>query len=83
MREPDVRLDYYGGTSGTYAGFDAFGRVVQQLWRDYGANADRDKFEYDYDRAGNRLYREHAVATAKDEHYTYLCPCQLAGVGFL
>ncbi len=26
--EPQVRLDYYGGSSGTYAGFDRFGRVI-------------------------------------------------------
>ena len=33
---PGVKLDYFQGTSGTYAGFDRFGRVKQQLWRDYG-----------------------------------------------
>ena len=71
FQQPDVKLDYFGGTSGTYAGFDNFGRVVQQLWRDYGASQDRDKFTYGYDRAGNRLYREHCVPSAKDEFYTY------------
>ena len=30
---PEVRLDYWGQTADTYAGFDRFGRVVQQLWR--------------------------------------------------
>ena len=69
--QPQVKLDYFGGTSGTYAGFDDFGRVVQQLWRDYGASQDRDKFTYGYDRAGNRLYREHCVPSAMDEFYTY------------
>jgi hypothetical protein len=44
---------------------------VQQLWRAYGANQDRDKFTYGYDPAGNRLYRQHALASPKDEHYTY------------
>ena len=26
--EPDVRLDYWGQTTGTYDGFDRFGRKV-------------------------------------------------------
>ncbi len=69
--QPQVKLDYFGGTSGTYSGFDDFGRVVQQLWRDYGAGQDRDNFTYGYDRAGNRLYREHCVPSGKDEFYTY------------
>jgi hypothetical protein len=81
--QPDVKLDYFGGTSGSYAGFDRFDRIVQQLWRDYGASQDREKYTYGYDRAGNRLYRENVGASGKDEFYTYLCPCQLAGAGFL
>jgi RHS repeat-associated protein len=69
--QPDVKLNYDSGTAGTYAGFDRFGRVVDQLWYDYGASADRDRFTYGYDRASSRLYRENAVASAKDEYYTY------------
>ena len=69
--QPSVKLDYFGGTSGTYAGSDNFGHVVQQLWYDYGASANRDKFTYGYDRASNRLYRNHSLATLKDEFYTY------------
>ena len=62
--EPDVRLDLWGGTSGTYQGFDRFGRVVDQLWRDYGSSADADRFLYGYDRAGNRLWKESDVAAS-------------------
>ena len=29
-QEPDVQLDLFGGTTGTYAGLDRFGRVVDQ-----------------------------------------------------
>ena len=36
FEQPDVKLDYYGGTAGTYAGFDRFGRVKTQLWRQKG-----------------------------------------------
>ena len=69
--EPDVRLDYDSGTTGEYAGFDRFGRVVNQLWYDYGASANRDQFTYGYDRASNRLYRENTGASGLDEFYTY------------
>jgi hypothetical protein len=51
FQEPDLKLDYFGGTSGTYAGLDNFNRVIAQLWRDYGASVDRDKYTYGYDRA--------------------------------
>ena len=30
---PDVKLDYFQGTSGTYAGLDRFGRVRDQKWQ--------------------------------------------------
>jgi len=59
------------GTAVKYAGFDRFGRVVQQLWRDYGASEDRDKFAYGYDRNSNRKWREVVPTSLKDEFYTY------------
>ena len=58
-------------TSGTYAGFDRFGRVVDHRWYDYGASADRDRYQYGYDRASNRIYRDNLTASGKDEFYTY------------
>jgi len=44
LPEPDIKLDYFGGTSGTYSGFDRFGRVIDQRWYDYGSSADVDRF---------------------------------------
>ena len=44
--QPDVKLDYFGGASGTYTGFDRFGRVIDQQWYDYGASAVRDQYTY-------------------------------------
>ncbi len=69
FEQPDVRLEYFFDSA--YGGFDRFGRVVDQRWYDYGANADRDRYTYGYDRASNRLYRENATASGKDEFYTY------------
>ncbi|MGB2822895.1 MAG: hypothetical protein WBF17_18070, partial [Phycisphaerae bacterium] len=71
-----VRLDLWGQTSGIYAGFDRFGRVKQQWWRDYdGGGADVVKHTHDYDRNSNRKYRDDLVADAAskklDELYAY------------
>jgi hypothetical protein len=72
---PGVKLDYYGGTAGTYAGFDRFGRVVDQRWVTTGQNpVDRDRFKYAYDYASNRTWRQNAVAgdsRRKDELYAH------------
>ena len=67
--QPDVRLETFFDSA--YSGWDRFGRVVDQRWYDYGAGADRDRFTYGYDRAGNRTYRENTLVSGKDEFYTY------------
>ncbi|MCX5647512.1 MAG: hypothetical protein NTX40_00200 [Planctomycetota bacterium] len=70
--QPDVRLDHWGQTAGTYAGLDALGRTKQQLWRYYGGTpADLDRFEYTYDRNSNRTSKDLTLTTGKDEKYAY------------
>ncbi len=51
--QPQVKLNDDSGTPGEYAGFDAFGRVIDHRWYAYGASADRDRYTYGYDRASN------------------------------
>jgi hypothetical protein len=74
---PDVKLDYYQGTTGTYGGLDRFGRVKDQFWHGYNSTADLSRVKHGYDYAGNRLWREDMVAAAQvpvkhhDEFYTY------------
>lgn len=46
-------------------------RVKDQLWRDYGPPADRDKFTYGHDRNSNRTSKDLTLTTGKDEKYTY------------
>jgi len=70
LTEPDLELDYCCGTSGTYHGFDRFGRTTQQLWYDDGASEDRAKYLYVHERSGALAYRENAVASGLDEQYT-------------
>jgi len=67
--QPDVKLDYFGGTSGTYAGFDRFGRVKDQKW--IKATTVKDRYHYGYDYNSNRLWRQNTLTTGKDWAYTY------------
>jgi len=75
--EPEVMLDLWGGSPGSYTGIDRFGRVVDQLWIDYGEDPDVNvaRILHGYDRDSNRLYREDYEATANgqayDELYSY------------
>jgi RHS repeat-associated protein len=67
-----VKLDY---SADNFAAWDRFGRVVDQIWTDYGANphAEIDHYHYTYDRAGNRTSRENVLKTdhSLDETYEY------------
>lgn len=80
--EPDVMWTMVGTAGGDdpetgdiYHGFDRFGRIKDNYWRDYGGAADVDRIKYGYDRNGNRLWRENVVARSLgedyDEKYTY------------
>ena len=63
--------DLWGGTSGTFTGFDRFGRIIDQHRRHYGSSpADLDRYQYGYDRNSNRLWKQNMVAvTGFDEQY--------------
>jgi RHS repeat-associated protein len=73
MPQPKVKLDHFQGTSGTYAGWDRFGRTRQQYWSGYGGTANVDRVYYDYDYAGNRLYSDidNAIYTGDDRDQAY------------
>jgi hypothetical protein len=45
--------------------------VVDQRWLDGSSGAATDRFQYGYDRDGNRLYRDNAVSAASGEVYAY------------
>ena len=62
-----------GGAGDKYTGLDSFGRVVDQRWAK-GTTATAqvvDRITYTYDRNGNRLSRNNALAAAFSETYTY------------
>ena len=61
--QPGVKLDYAGDTARIYAGFDRFGRIVDQNWRMAGTNS-ADRFLYGYDFNSSRIYRKNVLAAA-------------------
>ncbi|MEM6504398.1 MAG: LamG-like jellyroll fold domain-containing protein, partial [Planctomycetota bacterium] len=72
--EPDLKLDLWGDTPGTYNGLDNFGRVVDQRWVGYaGSPVDAARLQYGYDRDGMPSYRKdtvaHALGAGFDELY--------------
>ncbi len=68
--EPDVGLDYTGG-SHDYSGLNQFGQVVDQIWKDYGTSGTLDEYDYSYDLAGNVLSRTNTQNTDLSETYTF------------
>jgi YD repeat-containing protein len=77
-----VDLTYVGTGPGDggdqYVGLDRFGRVVDQRWKN-GSGTDLDRYQYGYDRDGNRTYRENLVGTGRSEVYAYDGLNQLTG----
>jgi len=64
-QQPDLKLDLFGGTTGTYAGMDRFGRVVDHRWYDYtSGTVDRTRYYYGYDYNGSRQWQEDPIAAA-------------------
>lgn len=76
--QPGIDLTYAkrtgesdGDAGDRYVGLDRFGRVADQRWVVAATGAATDRFQYGYDRAGNRTYRDNAVSAAFGEVYTY------------
>jgi RHS repeat-associated protein len=77
-QEPDVMLDLWGGTTGSFDGLDLFNRVKDQRWLNYASGTtDIDRFKYGYDRDSNRTWKENTVSKSlgtpvyMDEQYSY------------
>jgi len=66
-----------GDAGDQYTGLDRFGRIVDQRWIN-GSNTDVDRYQYGYDRDGNRLYKDNKVIASLSEVYTYDSLNQLA-----
>ena len=76
----EVKLDYaYRDTvANQLSGLDRFGRIVDQVWAEYGVyplppvpGGLLDEYGYTYDRAGNRTSRTNALDWALSEIYAY------------
>jgi RHS repeat-associated protein len=73
--QPDVKLNLAAGSGNyPYTGLDPFDRLLEALWLYYGTpNADREKVDYGYDLAANRLTRDNLLSgsAGQDEKYGY------------
>jgi RHS repeat-associated protein len=58
-----------GDAGDQYTGLDRFGRVVDQRWIVTATGTATDRFQYGYDRDGNRLYRNNLVNSSFGELY--------------
>ena len=74
--EPQVELDLTGGND-AYSGLDQYGRVIDQLWHNYGTagTGTLDEYRYGYDSQGDVLWKQNVTADNAglkfDESYTY------------
>ncbi len=75
---PGIRLDRFGGTSGSYVGLDQFNRVINQEWTGYSVstgtnttNGDLFKIGHGYDGDSNRLYADNQTQSAAAHAYSY------------
>ncbi len=74
--QPQIAWSLINGTGvDPYAGLDQFNRVVDNRWYSTTTNADLDRIQHGYNRAGNRMWRKNTVAEAAgiylDELYCY------------
>jgi RHS repeat-associated protein len=61
-----------GDAGDQYTGLDRFGRIVDQRWlKTSTPTGTNDRFQFGYDRDGNRTYRDNLVNAAFGEVYAY------------
>jgi RHS repeat-associated protein len=58
-----------GDAGDRYTGLDRFGRVVDQRWLKTANGSATDRFQYGYDKVGNRLYQDNLINPAYAELY--------------
>jgi RHS repeat-associated protein len=81
IRQPG---DPFANTDGgdPYTGLDRFGRVIDQFWINSANGSTPDRFQYGYDRDGNRLYEANLVAEALGQPFDELFHLSGAGNGY-
>ena len=59
-----------------YTGLDRFGRVIDQVWRNSSGSV-IDRYQYGYDRSGNRVSKNNLVDSALSEVWSAPPPLKL------
>src|SRR5262249_16037049 len=65
-----------------YTGLDRFGRVIDQFWINSAGGYAADRYQYGYDRDGNRLHEANLVAEALGQPFDELFHPSGAGNGY-
>ncbi len=69
---PKLKLDYTGSSSGSFSGWDNFGRTISQDWVNYNSTAfDAFKINHGYDRDSNRLYAANVTTPGGNQDPIY------------
>jgi RHS repeat-associated protein len=71
MTTPVASLNYDPAGDGSFGGWDNFGRIVQQTWKDPAGSLTLDGYGYSYDNAGNRSAKTNTLNSAYGESYTH------------
>ena len=50
---------------------DRFGRIIDQKWTNSAGSTTFDRYQYAYDRGGNRTSKANSQTSGKDEYYEY------------
>jgi len=66
-----MTLNYDIDNDDTFAGWDRFGRIIDQRWTNGAETTVLDEYTYTYDMAGNRTSKDNELHSAFDEDYTY------------
>jgi YD repeat-containing protein len=68
-----------GDAGDQYTGLDRFSRIVDQRWMTAANGVSVDRYQYTYDRDGNRLTKSNALNSSLNESYSYDGLNQLTG----
>ena len=74
--QPSLKMDLWGGVTGSYSGLDRFGRTIDLAWVQHsGSPTDRARTKFGYNRASSPLYARDEVARTNgadlDQLYSY------------
>jgi hypothetical protein len=68
--EPQISLNLWGNTVGSYQGLDLFGRIIDQRWTN--STSDLARLQYGYNLSSQRTYRRDTIAESLNKSFDEL-----------